>query len=220
MTEGITLEVCVENGTRIHELASKGGADRVELCDNLAAGGTTVSYGVAEYAIRRCHAAGIRVMSMIRPRGGDFTYTEDEMSIMLRDIEILCGIETDGIVFGCLTASGGLDKEKTLRLIKAAKTAFPGTAKFDLVFHMAFDHINHNEQMDSLRWLGDNGITRILTHGSEDQSVPVQNNYSRLQEYVAVGGIEILVGGGVTKDNYREICAALGINQVHGTRIL
>ena len=224
MVEDITLEVCIENGVRIDELTAKGaensGAGRVELCDNLAVGGTTVSCGVAEYVIRRCHSAGIRVMSMIRPRGGDFIYTEDEMSIMLRDIEVLCGLGTDGVVFGCLTASGSLDKEKTLRLIRAAKAAFPGTAQFDLVFHMAFDHINHGEQMGSLRWLRDNGVTRVLTHGSADLAVPIHSNYNRLKEYINAGGIEILAGGGVTKDNYREICAELGIKQVHGTRVL
>ena len=218
MTNGITLEVCIENGSRIDELTAKG-ADRVELCDNLAVGGTTVSYGVAEYVIRRCRAAGIRVMSMIRPRGGDFVYTEDETAIMLRDIEVLTSLGTDGIVFGCLTVSGGLDREKTLRLAKAAQAA-SGGRKLDLVFHMAFDHINRDEQPESLRWLADNGITRILTHGSADQAIPIQNNYQRLREYIAAGGIEILAGGGVTKDNYREICAELQLKQVHGTRIL
>jgi copper homeostasis protein len=219
MINGITLEVCIENGSRIDELAAKG-ADRVELCDNLAAGGTTVSYGVAEYAIRRCHGAGITVMSMIRPRGGNFVYSEDEAAIMLRDMEILNSLGTDGIVFGCLTSSGSLDREKTLRLAGAAQALCSGGKKLDLVFHMAFDHINQDEQIESLRWLADAGIKRVLTHGSADQAIPVQNNYQRLREYIAAGGIEILAGGGVTKDNYREICAELQITQVHGTQIL
>ena len=214
MTNGITLEVCIENCSRLEELAEKG-ADRVELNNNMAAGGTTVSYGVAEYAMRRCHAAGIKVVSMVRPRGGNFVYNEDELAIMLKDIEILHRHGTDGIVFGCLTMSGSLDREKNLRLIRAGKER-----NLVIVFHMAFDHINPDEQLESLRWLADNGVTRILTHGSADQAIPIQNNYRRLKEYVAAGGIEILPGGGVTSGNYREICTELGINQVHGSRVL
>ena len=219
MTDGITLEVCIENGSRVDELIAKG-ADRVELNDNLPASGTTVSYGVAENVIRRCHAGGIKVISMIRPRGGDFVYTEDETAIMLRDIEIQQTLGTDGVVFGCLTGSGSLDKEKNLCLIRAAFQQKTPEKTMEVVFHMAFDHINPNEQLDSLRWLADNGVTRILTHGSADQSIPIQRNYKRLHEYITVGGIEILPGGGITKDNFREICAELGVTQAHGTRIM
>ena len=214
MTDGITLEVCIENGSRLEELAKKG-ADRVELNDNMAESGTTVSYGVAEYAIKRCHTSGIKVISMIRPRGGNFVYSEDELSIMLKDIKVMHDLETDGIVFGCLTSSGSLDREKNLRLIRAGKKR-----NIDIVFHMAFDHINYGEQPESLRWLRDNGVTRILTHGSANQADPIQNNCQRLKEYIAAGGIEILPGGGVTNVNFREICTELGIKQAHGTRIL
>jgi copper homeostasis protein len=218
MINGITIEVCIENGTVIGELAAKG-ADRIELNDNMAVGGTTVSYGVAENAIRRCHAAGIKVMSMIRPRGGNFVYNDDELAVMLRDLEILHSLETDGVVFGCLTASGSLDREKNLCLIKAAKTG-----NLEIVFHMAFDHIKSDEQLESLRWLANNGVTRILTHGSADQSIPIQNNYNRLKEYIAASaltsGLEILVGGGITKDNFAEICAELEVMQAHGSRIV
>jgi copper homeostasis protein len=216
MKDGITLEVCIENGTRIDELAAKC-ADRVELNDNMAVGGTTVSYGVAENVIPRCHKGGIKVMSMVRPRGGDFVYDENEFAAMLKDLEILKTLGTDGVVFGCLSPDGGLDREKNLALIKAADSG-----NIASVFHMAFDHINPDEQIDSLRWLADKGITRILTHGSSDQSIPIGQNYGRLREYIAAsaGSVELLPGGGITADNYREICKALGVQQAHGTRIL
>ena len=210
----IILEVRIENGSRIDELIAKK-ADRVELNDNMAVGGTTVSYGVAENAIQRFHAGEIRVMSMIRPRGGNFVYNDDEISIMLKDIEILHKLETDGVVFGCLTPSGSLDREKMHVLIQAATAR-----KLEIVFHMAFDHINYDEQLESLHWLANKGVTRILTHGSANQSDPIQNNYKRLKEYVSAGRIEILPGGGVTKDNYREVCTALNIQQAHGSKIL
>ena len=214
MIDGITLEACIENGKCFDELAAKG-VDRIELNDNMAESGTTVSYGVAEYAIRRCHANGITVMGMVRPRGGDFVYSEDEIAIMQKDLEVLHSLGADGVVFGCLTSTGSLDRKKTFCLIQAARTR-----NLDTVFHMAFDHINYDEQLDSLRWLADNGVTRILTHGSADMTVPIQNNYNRIKEYITAGGIEILPGGGVTKDNYREICAELKLKQAHGSRIV
>ena len=214
MTDGIILEVCIENASRLEELAEKG-ADRIELNDNMAESGTTVSYGVAEYEIWRSHKAGIKVMSMIRPRGGNFIYSETEEAIMLKDIEVLHSLGTDGIVFGCLTPSGSLDREKNLRFIHCAKAR-----NIDIVFHMAFDHINHDEQLESLRWLSDNGITRILTHGSPNEKDPIENNYKRLKEYIALGSIEILPGGGITNANFREICTELGVKQAHGSKIL
>ena len=232
MQDGLTLEVCIENGSRIDELAGKK-ADRVELCDNLAVGGTTVSYGVAENVIHRCHAEAapippgaaemprrIRVMSMIRPRGGDFVYSPDEKSMMLRDIGVLRDLGTDGVVFGCLTPEGGLDKKTTAELIAEA-------AGLDITFHMAFDHIRVDEQLDALHWLSRNGVSRILTHGSSDPKTSIFDNKQRLLRYIEAAAslpqdsrIIILPGGGVTKDNVREICAVLGVNEAHGTRIL
>jgi copper homeostasis protein len=237
MQGGLTLEVCVENGSRIDELIGKK-ADRIELCDNLAVGGTTVSYGVAENVIRRCHAkvvppddqagraAGIgvphriRVMSMIRPRGGNFVYSPDEKAMMLRDIGVLRNLGTDGVVFGCLTPEGSLDKKTTADLIMEA-------SGLDITFHMAFDFINPDEQLDALGWLAANGVSRILTHGSADPETSIFDNRQRLLEYIEAAAIlpekrriSILPGGGVTKDNVRELCAVLGLNEAHGTQIL
>jgi copper homeostasis protein len=231
MKDGITLEVCIENGTRIDELIAKG-ADRVELCDNLAVGGTTVSYGVAAGVIRRCRNAGVKVMAMIRPRGGDFVYDDNEFAAMLDDTDMMLKLGAGGIVFGCLTAEGRLDRDKNLCLIRMAELpavtagadspAAGADSGIHRVFHMAFDHIDPAEQLDSIRWLADNGVTRILTHGSPDLSIPIEQNYPRLKEYTAAAGaaLEILPGGGITAGNYREICAALGVGQVHGTRVL
>jgi copper homeostasis protein len=208
------FEVCIENGTRIDELVEKK-AVRVELCDNLAAGGTTVSYGVAENVIRRCRAAGIRVMSMIRPRGGGFVYDENETAVMLRDIEVMRGLGADGVVFGCLTPDSGLDRALTARLVKAA-------AGMDITFHMAFDQMRENEQIPALAWLTERGVKRILSHGSADGSTPIAENLPRLHRYVkaAAGGIIILPGGGLDINNAPELCAALGLKEAHGTRIL
>jgi copper homeostasis protein len=233
MQDGLTLEVCIENGNRIDELIEKK-ADRVELCDNLAVGGTTVSYGVAENVIGRCHAKAasavpippaeiprrIRVMGMIRPRGGDFVYSPDETSMMLRDIGVLRDLGIDGVVFGCLSRDGGLDRKTAAELIAQA-------VGLDITFHMAFDHIRADEQLDALHWLSRNGVSRILTHGSSDPKTSIFDNKQRLLQYIEAAAslpqnsrIIILPGGGITKDNVREICAVLGVNEAHGTQIL
>ncbi|MDR1929488.1 MAG: copper homeostasis protein CutC [Treponema sp.] len=239
MKNGITLEICIENGTRIDELISLGdkgigktagingidtfdGIDRVELCDNMAAGGTSVSYGVAENVIARCHKAGITVVSMVRPRGGDFVYDRHETEMMFRDIGIFKDLGSDGVVFGCLTETGSLDTERIRRLLKAA-------GSMDAVFHMAFDHIRggggnsgpSKEQIQSLHWLAGEGFRRILARGSPDASSSAWDNREKIKTLVeeAAGRIGILPGGGVTGENYRELCACLGVSQVHGTRL-
>jgi copper homeostasis protein len=214
LNKRIIREVCIENGSRINELAAKK-AERVELCDNLAVGGTTVSYGVAENVIARCRAAGIRVMSMIRPRGGSFVYDSDETAMMLKDIEMLRRAGTDGVVFGCLKPGGGLDAETTAKLARAA-------AGLDISFHMAFDAIPADEQFAAIDRLASLGIGRILTRGSSRPSSPVTENLDRLKRYIeaAAGRLIILPGGGIDKDNLESICAALGVNEAHGTRIV
>jgi copper homeostasis protein len=221
MKNGITLELCVENGTRLQGLAASG-IDRIELNDNMAVGGTTVSYGVAEYMISRCHKEGIKVMSMIRPRGGDFVYDSVEADIMLRDLEMIKTLGSDGVVFGCLTGEGLLDKSLLLRLIQAAGT-------MSIVFHMAFDHIKGGEgpnpsaeQIAGLHWLAEKGVKRILTRGSPDGASSAWDNREKIRACVteAAGSIEILPGGGITKENYRELCAFLGVTQAHGSKLL
>jgi copper homeostasis protein len=214
LNKRIIREVCIENGSRINELAAKK-AERVELCDNLAVGGTTVSYGVAENVIARCRAAGIRVMSMIRPRGGSFVYDDDETAMMVKDIEMLRHAGTDGVVFGCLKPGGGLDGETTAKLARAA-------AGLDISFHMAFDAIPADEQFAAIDRLAALGVGRILTRGSPLPSSPVTENLGRLKRYVetAAGRLVILPGGGIDKDNLEGICAALGVNEAHGTRIV
>ncbi len=207
------LEVCIENGTRIDELIGKK-AQRIELCDNLAVGGTTVSYGVAKNVIERCHVNGIKVMSMIRPRGGDFVYDDNEISSMLYDIKILKELGTDGVVFGCLNNDNTLDEKNNIKLIEASKG-------LDITFHMAFDNIKEEDKLKSIDWLYNHGIKRILTHGNSTSNNIIEN-LSTLQKYInySNGRVIILPGGGVNKDNYKKIAAALNVNEVHGTKIL
>jgi copper homeostasis protein len=206
-------EVCVENFTLIPELIAKG-AGRIELCDNLSEGGTTVSHGVAAKAIEYCHTKNIKVMSMIRPRGGNFIYSHDEIEIMKQDLVHLRQLGTDGAVFGCLNNNGWIDEMAMVTLLELAKG-------LEVTFHMAFDHINPEHQLNAIDWLASHGVQRILTHGGPLTS-EIEGNLLRLKEYIdyAAGRIIILPGGGITVKNLDSIINVLNINEVHGTKIV
>lgn len=126
-------EFCAENVTLL-EKAMKAGAQRIELCDNLAVGGTTPSYGVIRAAVDLAKPYGATVMTMIRPRGGDFVYTDLEIGIMLADIQKAKEAGSQGVVFGVLTEKNEIDVSKMQRLLEACKG-------LEVVFHMAFDAI-------------------------------------------------------------------------------
>ncbi|HLR36179.1 MAG TPA: copper homeostasis protein CutC [Tissierellales bacterium] len=202
----IIREACVGNykeAKRAYEL----GADRIELCDNLMEGGTTPSYGTILQAKKKLN---FNIFVIIRPRGGNFVYTEEEISIMEKDIELCKKVEVDGVVFGILTEDNKIDEEQNKRLIEKAEG-------LDITFHMAFDEIENSEEaIDTLVRLG---VSRILTKGGKDKAI---NNLDKLKELVECAGddITILAGGGVTKDNYMEIINKTGIKEVHGSKIV
>lgn len=206
------FEFCAENLVLL-EKALQDGASRVELCDNLAVGGTTPSLGVIKAAVQLCERYGASVMTMIRPRGGDFVYTEQEVSIMLDDIEAAIAAGSHGLVFGALTADNHLDQPTMERLIAAAKGQ-------EIVFHMAFDSIPADEQAQSLDWLVEHGVTRILTRAGDTESTLVQRleSYKELLAY-AGNRIEILAGGSISLENRDQFIAA-GLQQLHGTRVV
>ncbi|MFW0782022.1 copper homeostasis protein CutC [Rossellomorea marisflavi] len=206
-------EVCVENFTKVPEAIEKG-ARRVELCDNLAVGGTTVSPGVARVMLDYCRSRNVKVMSMIRPRGGDFVYNVDEIEIMKQDIIHLKELRTDGVVFGCLTQDGWIDEEAMIMLLEAA-------TGLEVVFHMAFDAITAESQLKAIDWLAEHGVHRILTHGGPSDT-KIEDNVDRLKTYIthANGRIAILPGGGVTSRNVESITSSLGVLEAHGTRIV
>jgi copper homeostasis protein len=206
-------EVCVENFTNIPKLIANG-AGRIELCDNLTAGGTTVSHGVAAVAINYCHGKNIKVMTMIRPRGGNFVYSKEEMEMMKRDLVHLKDLGTDGVVLGCLNDTGWIDEEAMVTLLDSANG-------LEVTFHMAFDQISLGNQFKAIDWLVGHGVNRILTHGGP-LDTKIEDNLVRLREYIhyADGRIIILPGGGITNKNLHSITSALNISEIHGTKIV
>ena len=206
-------EFCAENVTLL-EKAMQAGARRIELCDNLAVGGTTPSYGVTKAAVELAANYDTTIMTMIRPRGGDFVYNDLEIDIMLEDIRLTAQAGSQGVVFGVLTADKKLDKPNLEKLIAASKG-------MEIVFHMAFDELSDEDQLEAIDWLSQAGVTRILTRAgvSGDSLEKRFAHYHRILEH-AKGKIEILPGGGIDLDNRQTFINQLGVTQLHGTKVV
>ena len=206
-------EFCAENVTLL-EKAMQAGARRIELCDNLAVGGTTPSYGVTKAAVELAANYDTTIMTMIRPRGGDFVYNDLEIAIMLEDIRLTAQAGSQGVVFGALTADKKLDKANLEKLIAASKG-------MEIVFHMAFDELSDEDQLEAIDWLSQAGVTRILTRAGVSGDLLEKRfaHYHRILEH-AKGKIEILPGGGIDLDSRQTFIDQLGVTQLHGTKVV
>ncbi len=204
----ILREACVENYDQAKR-AVELGADRIELCDNMAVLGTTPSYGTIKIARENLN---VPIFPIIRPRMGNFVYTEDELQIMEQDIEMCKALGVDGVVFGILTTENEIDKESMERLMKKC-----GNLKVSC--HLAFDEVEDSKKaLDTLIELG---VIRVATKGSKER-IPALENYKAIRELIeyANGRITIMPAVGVTKDNYMELVEKTGANEVHGTKIV
>ena len=216
----LTREFCAEN-MELVPAAVAAGAARIELCDNLAVGGTTPSYGVIRAAVAFARERSVDVMCMVRPRGGCFEHTAEEAAMMRDDLIMAKSLGVTGVVFGCLR-DGRLDRELTTELERQAHEDTPeAPGRVDVTFHMAFDALAPEDQLEAIDWLAEQGVERILTHGGE-AGTPIAGNLDRLHAYVerAAGRIIILPGGGITWENAEDVASALGVHEVHGTKIV
>lgn len=206
-------EFCAENITLL-EKAFQAGARRVELCDNLAVGGTTPSYAVIKEAVKLAKDYQAKVIVMIRPRGGDFVYSEQELAIMLEDWKVARDLGVDGLAFGVLTADNQLDKAAMLAFIEASQG-------FELTMHMAFDQIPLEDQAQTIDWMKKAGVTRLLTRAGSPET-DLNLRLERYKEYaqLADGQLEILAGGGISLENRQLFLDIPEVDQVHGTRVV
>lgn len=182
-------------------VAARLGVDRVELCASPAEGGVTPSYATIE---RVTAIEGLDVSVMIRPRGGDFLYSDDEFRTMLEDIAHARRAGATGVVFGVLTADGRVDVERTRELVKAAEG-------METTFHRAVDMAADYRQ--AIEDVIAAGCSRILTSGSYDKAI---DGIENIAEAVAVakGRIEIMAGSGVVAANAAQL-AATGVDALH-----
>jgi copper homeostasis protein len=197
------VEICAGSVQSVIE-AEKGGASRVELCDNLFEGGTTPSAATIEYA---CKAVHIPVYVMIRPRGGDFLYSDLEFEIMKRDVFIAKQYGASGIATGLLLPDGVVDERRTGELV-----AIAGELNMGVTFHRAFDM--SYDPRKALEIVIRTGCERILTSGGENKAV---DGRELIRELVvaSAGRISIMAGSGINPVNVNDLVKYTGIDEVH-----
>ncbi|HEY0667288.1 MAG TPA: copper homeostasis protein CutC [Sphingobacteriaceae bacterium] len=185
-------------------LAFHSGADRIELCDNAAEGGTTQSYGVLKMVRQEIE---IPVYPIIRPRGGDFLYTDGEFEVMKKDVLLCKDLGFEGVVFGILNPDGSVDKVRCMQL---TELAYP----MEVTFHRAFDRCL--DPFEAMEDIIDMGCERILTSGQ----VPVASgNLPLIAELVkkADDRIVIMPGSGVRSNNIEQIVKETGAREFHSS---
>ena len=195
------VEICVDSAAGAWA-AERGGADRVELCDNLLEGGTTPSAGCIKITRSRLK---IDLQVMIRPRGADFLYDAGEREVMREDIRMAKELGADGVVFGILTVSGDIDCDRSRELIGLARP-------LNVTFHRAFDMCRDSGK--ALEDLISVGVDRVLTSGQEASCLEGLELIAALQKQAA-GRIIVMPCGGITPRNVQKIIAATGVSEVH-----
>lgn len=184
--------------------AQEAGASRIELCSSPGEGGTTPSYGFIKSARR---ALTIPLYVMIRPRGGDFLYSDDEFAVMYEDVRRCKELGADGVVLGMLTSEGEVDIERTAALVEAA---YP----LGVTFHRAFDRVK--DYRKSLRDVIQTGCERILTSGLAPKCSAGRDVLRELVKEAA-GDIIIMPGSGVNSENIGEIIRYTGVTEIHSS---
>ncbi len=205
----IIRELCLENFTKIPQ-ALQAGVERIELCDNLAVGGTTPSYGVIEEAAKYVAESKTTLAVMIRPRGGNFVYNSHELKIIETDTLKAVEAGAQNIVFGALTPDNEIDTD-ALETVSIAAQGLP------ITFHMAFDEVTDQEK--AIDQLVEFGVDKILTHGGPLDQPLNTDELKSLIDY-AKGKINIIIGGGVNAENFENLAQLTGTNYVHGTKII
>ena len=197
----ILIEACVDS-VESGVAAEDGGAGRVELCANLIEGGTTPSDGTLALCRERLN---IPIRVLVRPRGGDFLYSDIDFEIMLRDVRRTKELGADGVVIGLLDPDGSIDRERTTQLIDAAQP-------MGVTFHRAFDVCRDPEE--ALEQLIDLGVDRVLTSGQAAGAPDGIPTIARLVQ-LAAGRIGILPGGAIDESNVVDVVRGTGVREVH-----
>lgn len=199
-------EACVESFSEALE-AEKRGANRIELCENLKVGGTTPSYGTIKMCLEKLN---IPFFPMIRPRGGSFVYSNNELEIMKTDIKVCKKLGVKGIVLGILTAENKVNIEQTKELIELAQP-------MEVTFHKAFDDIH--DTVEALKNIISCGASRILTSGTKKTAEEGIETLNHLIDQ-AKNRITIVAAGKVTSKNIDDLSKRIKTTEFHGQKIV
>lgn len=197
------LEICA-NSLPSALAAQAGGADRIELCDNMAEGGTTPSYATI---LKSRELLTIQVYPIIRPRGGDFLYSHLEFDLMWKDIERCKQLGCDGVVIGLLNTDGSIDKKRTKLLVDLAWPV-------EVTFHRAFDR--SADPFQALEDIIECGCERILTSGQQATALEGAELIAQLVKK-SDGRIIIMPGSGVRENNIAELVRKTKATEYHST---
>lgn len=196
------LEICA-NSYQSAKNACDVGSHRIELCQELSVGGITPSYGLLKQVT---YVLSIPVFVLIRPRSGNFDYTEEEFDIMKQDIQLCKNLGCAGIVSGVLNKDNTIDIERTKALVELSRP-------LEFTFHRAFDCVKN--PFEALEQLIDLGIERVLTSGLETTAEKGLNLLKKLNEQ-AKGRIIILAGSGINQNN-AKLFKGIGLNEIHAS---
>ena len=198
-----TLEICAASLASALA-AQKGGAQRIELCQNLEQGGITPSYGLIRQVLAQ---VSLPVFVLIRPRPGGFVYSAGELAIMQTDVALCCDLGCAGVVLGALDAAGRVNLAACRELMAAA-------GPLSVTFHRAFDACP--DQAQALEDVIALGCQRLLTSGGQPSAVAGQVQLAALVQQAA-GRISIMPGAGITGANVRVLAAATGAQEFHAS---
>lgn len=195
----ITLEVCVDDTSGIIA-ATKGGADRIELCSALGVGGLTPSAGLMKFA----STCPLPTMAMIRPRAGDFVWTREERIALISDIRAMRYAGLAGVVIGASLPTGELDRDALEQMVKAANG-------LDITLHRAIDLTPDVD--GALRICRDLGIKRVLSSGGAKTAIAGMDRLAKM----ATHHVSVMPGGGVNAENVAELAARFPLTEVHAS---
>lgn len=199
----MTVEICTSSVQSAIN-ADNGGADRIELCQNLNEGGTTPSYATIKYCVEKL---SLKTMVLIRPRPGDFCYNDAEYETIKEDVIMCRNLGAHGVVVGFLDKNLDIDVRRTAEIVELARP-------MEVTFHRAFDRCR--DWQTALEQIIECGCDRILTSGQR-KTAPEGTEILREIQKKAAGRIKILAGSGVNSKNVAELIKATGIEEVHSS---
>lgn len=197
------LEVCIDS-LETALIAEKAGADRIELCGDLSVGGITPNLKLISEISENIQ---IPIMMMVRPRRGNFNYSDEEFNSMKDSIKLAKKHKFQGVVIGLLDHIGNIDKVRTKQLLELSRP-------LEVTFHRAFDQCNN--PIESLSYLIDIGIDRLLTSGQENVAIEGVKLISKLVS-IAQKNIIVMPGSGISSDNINKLMLSTNAKEFHGS---